>query len=395
MAFCHTIKDENMTKLKQANYHTGIRRVRGFLISGVLFFSLVSHFLELNYPSLTLFMGAIVAIIISTAFLNKQSTNFWITLGLVFDGLFIFFFTSLVGGTHNPFAMFFLIQVIFAAQCLSLKLTWFFSFYAIFLYSMLFFIEYVKHSGHSHHGHLDAHLLGMLISFALICILITYFIAKTSEYIKKIERQSKDDERLVMLGAFAAQAAHQISTPLSSIDLLVERVKKSISKNDFDLIKNELKRCKMLIQELADQTEQNKATSGGKYKLNDYLQDTVNIWMNRTNLKITLDFQGDFNSAIILDKTLQYALFNLFDNSYQANAKNVFIDVIEKMNSYQISIKDDGPGFNELVLNHQYKGLGLYLTEATLKKMNGSMSLSNREDGGAEVIINLPGQYYE
>lgn len=385
-----------ISTLKQQNYYIPIQTVRWCLGGGVLLFALISLLIAPTLPKGFILLCSITLLLANFFMSKRPSSNRLIAIGLAIDGLFIFIFTALSGGAHNPFAMLLLIPVIFAAQCLPLRWTWYFSAYSIFLYTMLFVVDHYAHHGHNHHqhAHLDSHLLGMLVGFILICLLLTYFVAKTSSHIQRMELQAQQDERLVMLGAFAAQAAHQLGTPLSSITLLINKIRTNPDDQSFHLIKNELERCKSLIQELADKTEQHKATSGGVFRLDKYIRECTSTWTGRTHLPIELSLQGDFSQSLVLDKTLQYAMYNLFDNSLEAGAANIFVTLEEHSSYYQLSISDDGPGINEAVLQGRHRGLGLYLTEATIKKLGGELKLTNLQAGGAHVKIVIPKEHY-
>lgn len=370
--------------------------VRWFLVAGTLLAILVSLISPWNLPIFTLALLVCIMVVLNVFFQYKlsrrQSVSFSTLLfGLILDGLILFGIIALTGGSHNPFALFFLLQVIFAAQALPLKWTWFFSIYVTALYLLLFIVDYAAHTGHDHDPLFSLHLIGMLVSFAFLCFFITNYVAKTTHRLRRVEVQAKEDEKLVLLGAFAAQAAHQLGTPLSSIGMLLEKVRKYPNEKTLDIMKNELFRCKNLIQELADKTAQDKATSGGRYYLSEFIKESVDKWKRRNNTSISVSASGRFDKQIVLDKTFEYAFMNLLDNSAEAGANSIQVKLKEDTASYTLIVLDDGPGFPGAVRNEKKKGLGLYLTEATIKKMGGTIELTNLTDaGGASVALTLP-----
>lgn len=380
-----------MNASKQNDFLGHMQTIRWLFVLSTLSCALASTWFELGFHEMALIGLSLTLASFNLVMRQGKPAQKLITFSLLVDGLFIFLVIALTGGVHNPFALLLLIQVLFAAQCLPVRWTWFFSLYVTFLYSSLFVIDHLKMASAHHHHHnsaLDTHLVGMLISFAVLCFLITYFFAQTIGKLNQAELQAKEDEKLILLGAFAAQAAHQLGTPLSSINLLVDKYQKSPSPKIFELIKNELFRCKSLLQELADKTEQHKATSGGEYYINHYINQALELWSQRTGQVITWESEGDFSTPLVLDKTLQYALFNLLDNSLEAQATQIKVTLKSKEQCFVLLIQDNGPGFDESVLNASKRGLGLYLTESTIRKMNGEFQLMNN-DIGALVQISI------
>jgi two-component system sensor histidine kinase RegB len=70
-------------------------------------------------------------------------------------------------------------------------------------------------------------------------------------------------------------------------------------------------------------------------------------------------------------------------------------------NNLQISIRDFGSGISEDIKkqlgkpfftskNEQGMGLGVYLTQITLARFGGELSLNNHIDGGVLTVIKLP-----
>jgi signal transduction histidine kinase len=77
-------------------------------------------------------------------------------------------------------------------------------------------------------------------------------------------------------------------------------------------------------------------------------------------------------------------------------------EIIERdgVRRLQLELRDDGPGFPEMVLEQPFEpyisnkgrgsGLGLAICRKIIAELNGSISISNQPGGGARIVIELP-----
>ena len=108
------------------------------------------------------------------------------------------------------------------------------------------------------------------------------------------------------------------------------------------------------------------------------------------------DCQGFYNENL-----LQLALVTLISNSAQAGATQVQITA-DDSHGLTICLDDNGHGFDEAVLagekdttKSEGSGLGLYFVQLIAAhhkqgEETGSVTISNRKEGGARVCIHLP-----
>jgi signal transduction histidine kinase len=102
------------------------------------------------------------------------------------------------------------------------------------------------------------------------------------------------------------------------------------------------------------------------------------------------------------ESSLQRAVLNLLDNAVRYAAAEVTVTVDGHDSLVNLTVVDDGPGFEEAVLPHAFDrftrdpgsgggmGLGLAITAAIAAAHGGHVSASNLPDGGAEVRLRLP-----
>ena len=108
-----------------------------------------------------------------------------------------------------------------------------------------------------------------------------------------------------------------------------------------------------------------------------------------------------------IENRLEQVIANLLDNSisFSDNNQKIEIDVAETSNNLVMSIKDEGPGFNETSTEKIFKrfysnrpksfgkhsGLGLNIVKNIVELHKGTIAASNRMNKrGAQVEVLLP-----
>ena len=97
------------------------------------------------------------------------------------------------------------------------------------------------------------------------------------------------------------------------------------------------------------------------------------------------------------------AVANLFDNELKhlPASCTVTIDLRKENDAAAIIVEDDGPGFAAEVQNSMFQhrvkgrdssghGLGLAFVEAVSRAHGGTVIASNRDEGGARLVMTLP-----
>jgi two-component system sensor histidine kinase RegB len=167
------------------------------------------------------------------------------------------------GGISNPFISLFLLQVIIGAILLRAIYAWLIAALTILCYVGLSFNYQELHAFHHHESgeFFNLHLHGMLISYVLAAILLLVFVTKIiknlqegDQKINLLKRQSLEKEQIVKMGLLATGAAHELSTPLSTIAVILGDWKKmNLDKNlleDVEVVELQIARCKRILSEI-------------------------------------------------------------------------------------------------------------------------------------------------
>jgi two-component system sensor histidine kinase RegB len=104
----------------------------------------------------------------------------------------------------------------------------------------------------------------------------------------------------------------------------------------------------------------------------------------------------------LADTTLDQALLNLFNNAADSGSASVDLLANWRGTLLQLDILDRGRGFDQAALQRAGEvffttrqtqgglGLGLFLANATLERLGGSVRMLLRPGGGTQVAVSLP-----
>jgi two-component system sensor histidine kinase RegB len=344
---------------------------------------------------------------------RKNITDKILFLELIFDVIALALQLYFSGGISNPFISLFLLQVIIGAILLKTFFAYILTILTIFCYVFLSFYYHELHAFH-HHGEenfFNLHLNGMLISYIISASLLLVFITRINKNIKQrdqkinlLKQQSLQKEQLVKMGLLATGAAHEISTPLSTISVIISDWKNmNLNQNlleDVLTIEAQINRCKKIISEILLSSGKRRLEEAKEISAKIFFNQIFNQWKNlRKAENVFYSCNVEDNKKIIADENLLQAFFNVFDNALEESANFMQITINSDEKEITILVEDKGSGFDEQViknlgqLNFSTKnstGLGLFLAINILERFGGKLKIKNLPKQGAQVIINIP-----
>jgi len=321
----------------------------------------------------------------------------------------------LSGGSTNPFVSLYLLPLSIAAIALPPRYAWTMAVLTMACYSALMFYYRPLGDMHDMHGNaFNLHLLGMWVNFLVSAILIAAFVASMSMSIRARDRQlaaarerALRDEQVLALGTFAAGAAHELGTPLSTIAVLTRELERDHSAvprlaEDLTLLRAQVDNCKRIITELTAAAGQARAGDAAPQGIEDFLKGVLERWsLIRPQVRPRILLAGaDPAPLIVGEETVRQTLINILNNAADASPQDVAVEVRWDARDLIIEVRDRGPGVSEDAVaragrglfstKSEGQGIGLLLANATIERLGGSVTLFNRDGGGGCTRVQLP-----
>ncbi len=213
------------------------------------------------------------------------------------------------------------------------------------------------------------------------------------------ELQKKNEE----LSRFAYVAAHDLKTPLTTIDALINLVQQEHidrvdeeGKKILDFIKNSSDRLNRMVEGLLkfSRLENTDISNKKPIDLKNLIQYLKKISGSKIPVKFKLNTTLD--EVILNDTLLDQILMNLVNNAIKYNNKDVVeieLGVSETDSHYWFYVKDNGPGISEENLTKLFtlfetiatedrfgekgNGIGLATVKSLTEKNKGSVSVES------------------
>lgn len=213
-------------------------------------------------------------------------------------------------------------------------------------------------------------------------------------------------EQLASLGRAMQQVAHELNTPLSSIQTLA--VDLSHAQPDPDaaesiaLIASEARRCREISRELLS-TARLGEHSPVRTVLADVVRRAARLAYGRQTGRGRVLLQGELEVACVTDgDRLLQILVNLLQNASDASDEPVEVTVTKQGEHAVLAVRDHGPGLPEEVRRRLFTpfvttkppgkgtGLGLYTCARLAQQLRARLTVENDPDGGVLARLVLP-----
>ena len=226
-------------------------------------------------------------------------------------------------------------------------------------------------------------------------------------------------DRVKSVEAFAADVAHELKNPLTSLQSAIETLQLSKEEEERkQLIKiaiKDLKRLDRLISDISSSSRLEVELARGEFEvidIRDVLQSVMEV--TRTNItkkidiKINLKLPKNKIEVLGIGDRIAQVFYNLIDNaiSFSKAGYNIDINASTTKSDAIIEIRDEGPGIPKENLGRIFErfytyrpeekifgnnsGLGLSICKQIIKSLNGTIIATNRMGGGAVFTIILP-----
>ncbi|MDA8791091.1 ActS/PrrB/RegB family redox-sensitive histidine kinase [Candidatus Pelagibacter bacterium] len=337
---------------------------------------------------------------------------------LIIDILQLTFLLYLTGGVANPFIIFLIIPSIFSSFNLGFRINVFIVVItSISILSLTFFYqplpsplnltnsinEYVYYS-------IPLALISALIFMNYFALSFEDQTRLRKEALSRMDEVMAKEHELLSLGGQAAAAAHSLGTPLSTIKLVAQELKKQFKdqkdvEKDIELLTSQVDRCNEILKRLSINANEEDDFIDEDLSVKDYLDEIITSFENISDKNFVFNFDQNSNhQKIIKSIEIIYGLRNFIGNANKFAKKNIFITLKSDSEFTEITVEDDGPGYPNDILskigepylktfNSDQKsraglGLGIFIGKTLLEKNFANVNCRNSKTrSGAEVII--------
>jgi len=211
---------------------------------------------------------------------------------------------------------------------------------------------------------------------------------------------------------------HDLKSPLSNIQMLSFLFQDFVTDKESGELLNIFNKSLQDVFHLIGQMEtlnsvENLSSENfiEEFDLNTFLVENLKnfeITAKTKQIEIIYSFDQELKKIKTDQNFLKRILHNLISNALKFSTydKNVFINLSNTENEFQISIRDEGPGItiadqekmfdrfskleNKPTNNESSSGLGLFIVKELLNRINGTVSVKSKLEEGSIFTVNLP-----
>lgn len=327
---------------------------------------------------------------------------------------------ALTGGPSNPFSTLYLVNIALAAAVLRPRWTWALVVVSIVCFGLLFFVsgDAREALAHSHHTGLGLHFEGMFVAFAVSAAFIAYFVQRVTTELAKRDGELADArdarqraERLASLGTLAAGAAHELSTPLSTIAVVARELERKLASAegqgeavaDAGLVREQVDRCRHILDQMSADAGEVRGETFVPVDLAELVEESTAGLRSGERLRVEVAAPPG-RPLYVPRRAVSQALRAVTKNALEASDADEPVEIRAGVEGeeWRIRVHDHGPGMSDEVLARigepffttkgpdRGMGLGVFLAKTVLSGLGGGLDFVSRPGHGTTAELRLP-----
>lgn len=334
---------------------------------------------------------------------------------LLVDIAVLTFFFYFAGGATHPFVDLYLMPAAIAAVSVSLRPALFVALLTLACYLLL--VKFHVPLPDAREGVTGFHCVAMWLKYLLCGAFVAGLLHSVASRLREEERRQaralrrrEHDEYLARAGSLAASAAHEMSTPLCTMAVVVNEILQEAedrnARHALRIISQQIDACRRILAEILTYGQDMIGHPGKTQPADRFMQELIERW-RVLRLGAKLDFVrwgSEPAPAIPTHWGVGHAVLNLLNNAADASPETVEMHCKWTAAELRIEVLDRGAGVAPEILASPGErcvttkrdrgfGIGLVLARSIVEGAGGRLTLSNRPDGGAraEIVLPLPG----
>jgi len=421
---------------------------------GAVLFQTILILIAYSYLNIALPLLFIFLIILFEAASNLLFTFLAGRKKVIPEGLFglvmfldIILLTALLyvtGGPMNPFTFLYLVHITIGAILMRVNWSWSLTIFTILCYSSFFVvdpaifgqlplmvpggfvggpaIQPVCHPAIAEYpllsDQMKLHLKGMLLAFVITAFFIVFFIGRIQKALEEhqhtlvsLEKERARSEKLSSLATLSAGAAHEFSTPLSTIAVAAGEMLHQLEKGEIDqellddvqLIKDQVKTCKDILYQMAADAGEHLGEFLEKYETDEVLLKIIREFPENVQARIVVKNEAADTMVKLPIRTLVRTVKGLIKNGLDASdeVSPVFLRCFCDERFLYFEVKDEGSGMDAEISARAPEpfyttkapgkglGLGLFLAQNLAEQFGGVLAIESKKQSGTTVSISL------
>ena len=343
------------------------------------------------------------------------------------------------GGPMNPFTFLFLIHTVLGAILMRPRWSWGLATFTILCYAILF-LPGLGYSAETAVGsafqsvplchdpassdlaganYMKIHLQGMWFAFAITAFFIVFFVGRIQRALEghqrvvaSLQEEKVRNEKLASLATLAAGAAHEFSTPLSTIAVAAGEMLHFLKKDkgepmlleDVTLIRQQVDKCKEIIFQMAADAGEHMGEAVEEFSLMQLVDEVLDTFAEEEpEVEVTVDNQIGDRQLKIPYRTFVRTMKGLLKNASDASpaAAPITLTCRDDVDFLYFEVEDKGEGMDLETLAKacepfftrkeagQGLGLGLYLARSFAERFGGSLNIFSESGHGTRVVLSL------
>jgi two-component system sensor histidine kinase RegB len=382
--------------------------------------------LEIPLPPLVGLVAAAVAVNLAGIAATRAAAprDSWLLVVMALDVLIFSGLLYFTGGPLNPFSFLYLVPIALAAITLRPAATWALVLLSLACSAILFAAHYPLPLGSDHARHMALHLQGMWVALGVSAAFIVYFLLRVRRALAQRDDElaasrglAARQERLASLATLAAGAAHELSTPLSTIAVVVKDLQRDMAamapaggaaREDLELMRREIERCRRILERMRVDAGDSAGESFVRVSVEELIRDCISndgAQPLDAAVEVEMDAHAARLVAVVPRRAFAQALRGLVDNAREASPAGAPVSLRvdgDVPDQVLFEVADRGPGIAADVLARvgepffttkppgKGMGLGIFLARAVVERLGGQFTIHSAPGSGTTATLALP-----
>ncbi len=339
------------------------------------------------------------------------------------------------GGPMNPFTFLFLVHVVLGAIIMRPQWSWLLTFTTIGCYGLLFILPESEMVGQLITGsteevkvicvdvaaldqHMSLHLHGMWLAFSVTAIFIVFFVGRIQKALQthqadltKLKEEKTRTDKLAALATLSAGAAHEFSTPLSTIAVAAGEMLYSLKnqeemdevREDAELIRDQVSRCKDILFQMSSDAGEHLGESMEQHTLSELIEQVLSPLPSSDQNRIKVHNDIEELSFHLPFRSLRRTLRGLLDNGLDVSSETeeVSLHCWLRDGFLFFEVRDHGHGMEPGIIQRAAEpffttkepgkglGLGLFLAQSLAERFGGELHIESTPGHGSRVRLSF------